>query len=112
MNFQPFTRRHAPYTAAEQAAAWDAYISQDEYLSAHRGEYARARRGLPADCPSPRLEPAPRTSSHIKGTAHTFQLRVDMLNFGNLLNDEWGVGRRMISESASDHPLGGPGRSR
>ena len=28
------------YTSAQQAAAWDAYINQDPYLSQHRGEYA------------------------------------------------------------------------
>jgi len=28
------------FTPAQQVAAWDAYISQDPYLSTHRGEYA------------------------------------------------------------------------
>ena len=28
------------FTAAEQAAAFEAYIQQDPYLSKHRGEYA------------------------------------------------------------------------
>ena len=41
MNFQPFSVGTRLYTAAEQAAAWDAYISQDSYLSEHRGEYAQ-----------------------------------------------------------------------
>ena len=33
MNFQPFTVGTRVYTAAEQAAAWNSYISQDSYLS-------------------------------------------------------------------------------
>ena len=41
MNFQAFTSGTRTFTAAEQAAAWDAYISQDAYLSQHRGEYAK-----------------------------------------------------------------------
>ena len=40
MNFQPFTSGGVTYTAAQQAAAWDAYISQDSYLSKQRGQYA------------------------------------------------------------------------
>jgi len=43
MNFQQYTNTVAgvtkTFTPAEQAAAWDAYISQDAYLSEHRGEY-------------------------------------------------------------------------
>ena len=51
MNFQTFTSGGATFTAAEQAAAWDAYISQDAYLSKHRGQYAE-RNGvlLPMVC--------------------------------------------------------------
>ena len=40
MNFSAFTASGRTFTAAEQAAAWDAYIAQDSYLSKHRGEYA------------------------------------------------------------------------
>ena len=40
MNFVAFTAASRTFTAAEQAAAWDAYIAQDAYLSKHRGQYA------------------------------------------------------------------------
>jgi hypothetical protein len=29
------------FTVDQQKAAWEAYIQQDEYLSEHRGEYAK-----------------------------------------------------------------------
>ena len=49
MNFQTLhVGRPRTFTPAEQAAAWDAYISQDAYLSEHRGEYAETWRGVPA----------------------------------------------------------------
>ena len=48
MNFLTFTAGGITFTAEQQAAAFEAYIAQDKYLSAHRGEYARARRGVPA----------------------------------------------------------------
>ena len=40
MNFSAFTSGGVAFTAAQQAAAWEAYINQDNYLSKHRGEYA------------------------------------------------------------------------
>ena len=41
MNFAPFTVGTRTFTPAEQAAAYEAYIQQDPYLSEHRGEYAQ-----------------------------------------------------------------------
>ena len=41
MNFQTFTAGGITFTADQQAAAFEAYIAQDKYLSAHRGEYAQ-----------------------------------------------------------------------
>ena len=40
MNFSAFTVGTRTFTPAEQAAAFEAYIKQDAYLSEHRGEYA------------------------------------------------------------------------
>ena len=97
MNFQPFSVGTRLYTAAEQAAAWDAYISQDSYLSEHRGEYAeRGAIFLPM---VHRLDFSVTQDffATIKGHRHTFQIRADILNFGNLLNEDWGVGQRLIN---------------
>jgi hypothetical protein len=32
----------------------------------------------------------------IRGTRNLFQIRADILNFGNMLNSDWGVGQRLI----------------
>ena len=45
MNFVAFTAGGVTFTPEQQAAAFDAYINQDKYLSKHRGEYAE-RGGL------------------------------------------------------------------
>jgi outer membrane receptor protein involved in Fe transport len=105
MNFQAFTAGGRTYSAADQAAAWDAYINQDSYLSTRRGQYAE-RNGvlLPMVW---RLDFAI-TQDLFKDTGgkrHGLQIRADFLNFSNLLNSDWGVGQRLISNS----PLTNPG---
>jgi hypothetical protein len=103
MNFQTFTQTIAgaprTFTAAEQAAAWNAYIEQDSYLREHRGEYAqRGAKFLPL---VKRLDfsVAQDLFASLKGRRHEFQFRVDMLNFGNLLNSNWGVSQRLINNA-------------
>lgn len=99
MNFETYTITTPvtkTFTAAEQAAAWDAFIKQDKYLSANRGKYAeRGGVFLPmvyrAD-----LSIAQDVFSNIFGYRNTLQLRADFLNVGNLLNKNWGVGQRLV----------------
>ncbi len=77
---------------AAQRAALNDFIQQDDYLSERRGEYAEKYAIL-----SPwysrwdvrilqdfNLEVA-------EGKTNTIQFSIDILNFGNLLNSEWGV---------------------
>ena len=37
--------------------------------------------------------------ANLGGERHRFQFRVDMINLGNLLNDNWGVSQRPVSNS-------------
>ncbi len=111
MNFQAYSSGGVTFTAAQQAAAWDAYISQDEYLSSRRGQYAeRGAIFLPL---VHRLDfsVAQNFFATIKGRRHTFEIRADILNFGNLLNEDWGVGQRLINNQPLIVPTaaqGGP----
>ena len=103
MNFQPITGS-VPFTAEQQAAAWDAYIEQDSYLSQHRGAHAE-RNGV-------RLPMAFRLDFSVAqdlfkdlgGKRHSLQLRADFLNFSNLLNHDWGVGQRLINAQPLTNP--------
>ncbi len=97
MNFQTFTASGRTYTAAAQAAAWDAYISQDSYLSKRRGQYAERGGILLPLVHRMDLSVAQDIFTNIRGRRHSLQVRADILNFGNLLNSNWGVGQRLVN---------------
>lgn len=95
MNFEQFASGGRTFTAAEQAAAWEAYIQQDKYLSANRGKVAeRGAVILPmvyrADFSASQTLKTTTKGQHL-------EFRVDILNVGNLLNSDWGVGQQMFN---------------
>ncbi len=95
MNFVTFTAGNGTvFTADQQAAAFDAYISQDPYLSSRRGQYAE-RNGL--FMPLVKRMDLSISQEVFRGRAgrrHSGQIRLDVTNFGNLVNSNWGVGKR------------------
>jgi hypothetical protein len=96
MNFVTFTTAGRTYTAADQTAAFEAYIQQDKYLSQHRGEVAeRGAVFLPLVS---RLDLSLTQDLFAKlgGKKHSGQIRLDITNLGNLVNHNWGVGQRII----------------
>jgi hypothetical protein len=79
------------YTAAEQWADLDAYISQDDYLSSRRGQVAErngAQRPWLGQLDFRLLQDF---YINIKDKRNTLQLSIDIFNFGNMINKEWGV---------------------
>lgn len=101
MNFQQYSVTVSgvttTFTPQQQADAWDAYINQDKYLSAHRGQYAeRGGVFLPmvfrAD-----LSIAQEVFTDILGKRNSLQFSVNFLNVGNLINKNWGVGQRLVN---------------
>jgi hypothetical protein len=97
MNFRSFTTGGVTFSPDQQAQAFDAYINQDKYLSKHRGEYTvRNAVFLPmvyrAD-----LSVSQDIMANFLGKRHDLQFRADILNVGNMINKNWGVGQRIIS---------------
>ncbi len=97
MNFQQFTHSNGRvFTVDEQVAAFEAYIKQDSYLSKHRGEYAE-RGGLFYPMFNRMdLSFIQDVFKNIGGKRNLGQFRLDITNFGNLLNHDWGVSQRAV----------------
>ena len=96
MNFSQFTVGTRTFTAAEQAAAWDAYIAQDKYLSKHRGEYAERGAVFLPMLKRMDFSVSQDVFHSLSGHRHSGQIRLDVTNFGNLLNSNWGVSQRLV----------------
>jgi hypothetical protein len=82
------------YTEAQQQEAFDKFIAQDPYLSTRRGQYAERNALALPFLHRFDLSVAQDVFVKIKGKRNAFQIRADILNFGNLLNNEWGVSQR------------------
>ncbi len=89
--------QNGAFTPAQQQDAWEAFIKADEYLNSRRGDYAE-RNGAALPWLN-RLDLTVVQEFHVKvgDKKNTLQLRADILNFGNMLNNAWGVGNSLTS---------------
>ncbi|HNG90425.1 MAG TPA: hypothetical protein PK858_09475, partial [Saprospiraceae bacterium] len=88
------TGTNLTFTPQQQQEAFEAYLNNNEYLNSRRGQYAERNGGqFPW---LTRFDLTAVQEFYIKvgknGRKNTLQFRADILNFGNLLNDAWGVG--------------------
>jgi hypothetical protein len=94
IRFASFTSGGVTFTEAQQQAAFDAYIDQDKYLSTRRGQYAERNASVIPMLHRFDISIQQDFFVDIKGQRNTFQLRLDILNFGNMVNSDWGVSQR------------------
>ncbi|MFN0141576.1 MAG: TonB-dependent receptor, partial [Pyrinomonadaceae bacterium] len=99
MNFEQYTASGTTFTVAQQQAAWEAYINQDPYLSKNRGRYAERGAAFLPFVTRADFSVAQDLFFKVKNSTQKFQVRVDVLNFGNLLNKNWGIGQAFTSLS-------------
>jgi hypothetical protein len=107
MNFSPIPASAAipnGFTADQEAAAWDAYINQDPYLSKHRGEYAVRNATFLPWLNRLDLSIGQGVFHGKSGRRHSGEVRLDITNFGNLVNTKWGVGQRIIQTNILTNP--------
>ena len=87
------------YTVAQQEEAFDKYIEQDSYLRTKRGQYVDRNANV-----LPILQRLDLTVTQdfcvtVRGKKNSFQFRADIINFGNLINQNWGVSYRATAPS-------------
>ncbi|MEX0987739.1 MAG: carboxypeptidase regulatory-like domain-containing protein [Bacteroidales bacterium] len=82
-------------SAADEDAFFN-FIEQDKYLSSNMGNYAEAYSARAPWTHQFDLRFAQDFSLNVAGQKNTLQFSIDLLNFGNLLNSEWGVNKNMF----------------
>ncbi|HZY80945.1 MAG TPA: carboxypeptidase regulatory-like domain-containing protein [Cyclobacteriaceae bacterium] len=96
LTFLPLTVGTGPnaktFTPAEQQAAYDSYIDNNPYLKERRGQYAERNGGYSPWLTRFDVSLVQEFFVNVGGKKNTLQVRLDILNFGNLLNNSWGVG--------------------
>lgn len=99
MLFEPLTVNGTTFSAADQRAAFNQFIEQDAHLSTRRGMYA-LRNGVQFPVVG-RLDLSfmQEFFLNIGGKRNTLQLRADVFNFTNMINNKWGVGQIITNES-------------
>ena len=91
------------FSGAGEAAAYDAFIAQDDYLRGRRGDYAE-RYGAVSPWTT-RVDVKLLQDYKIKvseNKTNTIQFSIDVLNAGNMVNSNWGL----VQQPNSVQPIG------
>jgi hypothetical protein len=92
LNFSPLIVGGVTYTGAQQQEAYESYINNNPYLSTRRGQYAERNGGEFPTFTRVDFTVAQDINFNIGGKKHTIQIRGDIFNVGNMINNKWGVG--------------------
>jgi hypothetical protein len=93
------------FSGVGQEAAFDAFISQDDYLSERRGQYAERYGALSPWRGKWDLKVMQDYNFKVSSAAtktNTIQFSIDVLNLGNLINSDWGL----VQVPTSVQPIG------
>jgi hypothetical protein len=94
IKFQTLTVGTTVYTESQQQEAFDAFINQDSYLSSRRGQYAERNASLLPYLHRFDLSVMQDFFVNVKGHKNTIQIRFDIMNVGNMVDNSWGVSQR------------------
>lgn len=97
INFEQYSSGGNTFTVAQQQAAWDAFVAQDPYLRDNRGRIAERGAVFLPMVYRMDFSVAQQLFTNVRGRRHGLELRADVLNFTNLLNEDWGAGHRFVT---------------
>ena len=95
LNFEP----NGDLSSTIQANAFNAFIEADPYLRERRGQYVERNGAFLPWLSRIDLTFIQEFFVNVKEKRNTLQFRIDILNFGNLLNSNWGVSQSLIQSS-------------
>lgn len=95
----PSEKGDVKFVSSADEDAFFAFAEQDNYLSKHKGEYAEAYAARAPWVSNFDLKLLQDFSVKVGGKSHTLQFNLDILNFGNMLNSEWGVNKTMSASN-------------
>jgi hypothetical protein len=80
------------FTPDQQVAAFNNYINNHPYLSTIKGDYAQRNGGQFPWLTRMDLSVEQELFVRVGNKKNSFKIRADIFNFGNLINDKWGLG--------------------
>ncbi len=83
------------FTQQQEIDAFNAYIKQDKYLNAHRGQYASRNGASMPFYHSLSLKFIQEVFGNIGKRKQSLQFSADVVNLPNLLNKDWGVQKQL-----------------
>ncbi len=87
----PTDSREINFVSEAASDAFWKFVEQDKYLSKHKGEYAEAYSAYSPWTHRIDLRFAQDIKFRIGNSTNKFQLSIDLMNAGNLLNSNWGI---------------------
>lgn len=99
MNFEQYSANNVTFTVDMQKEAFEKFINQDAYLSKNRGKYAERGGILLPMVHRLDLSIAHDFTIKVGGKRNGLQFRLDVINFTNMLNPNWGGGQRLTANA-------------
>ncbi len=99
ITFTNFTYNGVAVSAAQQSELFFKYIEQDKYLREHKGQYAERNGALSPWRNQFDVRLMQDLFVNVGGKRNTIQFTVDVFNFGNMLNSDWGLFKSINASS-------------
>lgn len=95
-----------PFSSDENRAAFEAFIENDSYLSAHRGQYSKRNGAVSPWLNRINFKVDQEFYFNVSGRKTTLQIGADVNNIANLINPNWGCYQQLSKETILQYKTG------